>query len=538
MSDYVMKLQQAMKQQSQDLRDELEDLKTWQSQVKDKSAAVTKKHENHKKSEIFNAAAGANIPPIRYTSAADAASSSTSSTKNGVANAAVPGSSSKKILDLVTECKDRGNAYFGRQQFDDAARAYTQGLDADPTSPLCSTLYANRALCNLKLQKWEQAEKDATSSIQMNRTNAKSFYRRALARKQLGNLVDAKADLDTVQVLVPGDNDSAKELLVVNKMIVERAKSENKTFVSSTSTTSSSSPNTKTKKKLVIQEVSDEDDDDEQVKPSSSDKKTDDDEHTTSPAEQKAKDDLLRQQMKEAEQRQANEKREKAAKEEAAKQRQRKSHSRVEVVVDDDEDDGESTEVAAPKIQVHSQQQQQQQQRAAAAQHQDPHTTVTARTSVSPQPSHASSETSAKPAPKSVSAARSFNVQVFTRENMPTPENFADFERIYREVFRTPELMSALAENIVSARSDPAQIAQLFGANLTNEMLSSFLKVAAETLADSAMVGKLLKGLSQVRRIDDLVMFMESSDKKFLKAALGRSNLSVAEQAQVEKKFS
>ena len=255
-----------------------------------------KKHENQKKSEIFNSAAGKNIPPIRYTAPMPTA-------ENGNSKSSTNGSSStKKTQDIVTECKERGNAYFQRQQFEDAVRAYTQGLDADPTSPLCSTLYGNRSLCNLRLRRWDAAEKDATSAIGLNRTNAKAFYRRALARKQLGNLDEAKSDLDTVQVLQPGDSDSAKELLIVNQMIVEKAKNENK----SSSSTSSSAPkngasssSAPKKKKLVIQEVSDEDEDEEDG---------------ISPQEQKRRDDKLRKEMEEAEARQAAERKAQAAK--------------------------------------------------------------------------------------------------------------------------------------------------------------------------------------------------------------------------------
>lgn len=70
---------------------------------------------------------------------------------------------------------------------------------------MLSILHANKAMCYLKLQNWQAAEREATLSLSANSSFAKAYYRRAVARKNIGNLSAARSDLESVLALSPND---------------------------------------------------------------------------------------------------------------------------------------------------------------------------------------------------------------------------------------------------------------------------------------------------------------------------------------------
>lgn len=63
-------------------------------------------------------------------------------------------------------------------------------------SPHDSIVLSNRAQTYLNMGRPEEAEKDCTLSLQIDGSNLKSMYRRALARKELGDVTNALGDLE------------------------------------------------------------------------------------------------------------------------------------------------------------------------------------------------------------------------------------------------------------------------------------------------------------------------------------------------------
>ncbi|KAF8259765.1 hypothetical protein EI94DRAFT_1750632 [Lactarius quietus] len=55
----------------------------------------------------------------------------------------------------------------------------------------------NRSFANLKLARWDEAEADATKTLDLSPRNLKALYRRGLARKELGKWDQARADIHT-----------------------------------------------------------------------------------------------------------------------------------------------------------------------------------------------------------------------------------------------------------------------------------------------------------------------------------------------------
>ncbi|KIK66397.1 hypothetical protein GYMLUDRAFT_38190 [Collybiopsis luxurians FD-317 M1] len=105
--------------------------------------------------------------------------------------------------------KDKGNTSFKNGDYPSAIGYYTQAIledSSDWTFPL------NRAAAYLKLGKNEDAERDCTSVLNLNKSNVKALFRRAQARRALGKLSDAQKDLELAASL-DSSNESVKNEL-------------------------------------------------------------------------------------------------------------------------------------------------------------------------------------------------------------------------------------------------------------------------------------------------------------------------------------
>ncbi|XP_046854873.1 E3 ubiquitin-protein ligase CHIP-like [Xenia sp. Carnegie-2017] len=82
------------------------------------------------------------------------------------------------------EVKNCGNAYFAKKQYDSAIDCYSKAISK---SPDMATLFTNRALCYLKLKKWEQACNDCRHALEIDSNIVKGYYflGQALLEQQL-----------------------------------------------------------------------------------------------------------------------------------------------------------------------------------------------------------------------------------------------------------------------------------------------------------------------------------------------------------------
>ncbi|KAI5091089.1 sperm-associated antigen 1A, partial [Silurus meridionalis] len=78
--------------------------------------------------------------------------------------------------------KQEGNDLVRRSEFQKALEKYSECIALKPTE--CS-IYTNRALCFLKLERFAEARQDCDSALQIEPDNKKAFYRRALVHKGL-----------------------------------------------------------------------------------------------------------------------------------------------------------------------------------------------------------------------------------------------------------------------------------------------------------------------------------------------------------------
>ena len=108
--------------------------------------------------------------------------------------------------------KSEGNALFKRQFFSSAISVYSSAIEilnlSGEQHEDLGVVYRNRALCQLRLHRYEQCIEDSTSSLKINPSDVKALYRRAVALKHLGLFKQALDDVRRVLKLEPLNPDA------------------------------------------------------------------------------------------------------------------------------------------------------------------------------------------------------------------------------------------------------------------------------------------------------------------------------------------
>jgi stress-induced-phosphoprotein 1 len=87
-------------------------------------------------------------------------------------------------LDICTEEKDKGNAFFKESKFPEAVKCYTEALKRGPpkVNEEAHKLYSNRSACYTKLGALPEAVKDAECCIELSPAFAKGYSRKGTAQ--------------------------------------------------------------------------------------------------------------------------------------------------------------------------------------------------------------------------------------------------------------------------------------------------------------------------------------------------------------------
>lgn len=86
------------------------------------------------------------------------------------------------MIKKAIEAKEKGNIAFKAQDYSLAIANYSVAIQLDPSE---FTYTLNRCMSYLKLEKCKEAEKDATTTLNLSPNLPKALYRRGLARKGL-----------------------------------------------------------------------------------------------------------------------------------------------------------------------------------------------------------------------------------------------------------------------------------------------------------------------------------------------------------------
>jgi len=94
--------------------------------------------------------------------------------------------------------KEEGNKLFSHRKYEQALKQYSRAIQKAPT---CDVLFTNRALCKIKLKKFDDACIDAREAISLSSISVKGHYLLGQALMHLSRYDDALKSLQTAQKL-------------------------------------------------------------------------------------------------------------------------------------------------------------------------------------------------------------------------------------------------------------------------------------------------------------------------------------------------
>ena len=153
------------------------------------------------------------------------------------------------------ELKESGNQHFKAGEYKKAMTAYheifmyvhgfsegsSNKIPGQTTQPVTSeemrqirelklAHHSNLAMCHMKLGNVQKAQINCSKALAIDPKNVKALFRRGKCYAQLNALDEAKADLDAVLSLEPGNNDAKRELQALKSRFASHRKKEQKKF--------------------------------------------------------------------------------------------------------------------------------------------------------------------------------------------------------------------------------------------------------------------------------------------------------------------
>ncbi|KAI9860450.1 MAG: peptidyl-prolyl cis-trans isomerase cpr6 [Trichoglossum hirsutum] len=158
--------------------------------------------------------------------------------------------SGKETIKIASELKEFGNKAYKSNNWDLSLEKYQKGLrylheypeplENDPPeigkelNSLRFVLHLNSALCQIKLESFEDARASASHALNVpnaaDKEKAKAYFRRGLANVGLKDDEEAEKDLGIAAKLAPGDSLVVKEYESVKKRAAERMRKEKEAY--------------------------------------------------------------------------------------------------------------------------------------------------------------------------------------------------------------------------------------------------------------------------------------------------------------------
>ena len=145
------------------------------------------------------------------------------------------------LLIKATTLKDEGNNHFKNKDFEKAARAYRRGTSAlkplnkqntgdEQVKSLLVSLQTNLSMMCFKQEKYRQSSQVATQVLQIDKSNVKALYRRAVANRKMGEVEQARSDLREAYKQDPNNAAVKKELASLKKQIEDSKQAQKKSL--------------------------------------------------------------------------------------------------------------------------------------------------------------------------------------------------------------------------------------------------------------------------------------------------------------------
>eukprot|EP00854_Cymbomonas_tetramitiformis_P005126 gene5126-6235_t len=103
--------------------------------------------------------------------------------------------------------KDKGNECYKKADYGGAMDCYSKSISLQPTC----VAYANRAMAEIKLGKFQEAERDCSAALELDPVYIKALSRRGTARRHLGKYLESVTDFEAAILLEPGSKIHSQE---------------------------------------------------------------------------------------------------------------------------------------------------------------------------------------------------------------------------------------------------------------------------------------------------------------------------------------
>ena len=155
------------------------------------------------------------------------------------------------LMEQGAVLKEEGNKHFQNKDLEKAARSYRRGTNILKKSwsknkgntelkMLLVALQNNLSMVQFKLRKYHYSRDVASYTLeQLDPTNVKAFYRRALAHRQLGNHEEAKRDLREALQQDPANVACKKELAALRQEMEKQKQQQQSALAKAFSSSSS-----------------------------------------------------------------------------------------------------------------------------------------------------------------------------------------------------------------------------------------------------------------------------------------------------------
>ncbi|XP_030456444.2 uncharacterized protein LOC115677418 [Syzygium oleosum] len=156
----------------------------------------------------------------------DAAVEQSTSPKDDSQIVAADDESNQIALAQANEAKLEGNKLFANSQYEEALLKYELALKVAPDIPasveIRSICHGNRAICLLKMGKYEDTIKECNKALELNPTYMKALVRRSEAHEKLENYEEALADNKKILEMDPSNNQAKKAIVRLEPLAAEK----------------------------------------------------------------------------------------------------------------------------------------------------------------------------------------------------------------------------------------------------------------------------------------------------------------------------
>uniref|UniRef100_A0A0E0FFW8 Uncharacterized protein n=1 Tax=Oryza nivara TaxID=4536 RepID=A0A0E0FFW8_ORYNI len=132
----------------------------------------------------------------------------------------------EKARSQANDAKAEGNKFFGAGEYERALSQYETALqiaaELESAEDIRSACHSNRAVCFLKLGKYDETIKECTKALELNPSYLKALLRRGEAHEKLEHYDEAIADMKKIIELDPSNEQAKRSLFRLEPLAAEK----------------------------------------------------------------------------------------------------------------------------------------------------------------------------------------------------------------------------------------------------------------------------------------------------------------------------